>query len=175
MVISIIAVLITLVCVAANGALESARAKKTAAIVAVVQQAVDTYHAQKGEWPLAGLTTRSRHAKPSDEESDDDGVSDYLSASEVRQVMLKLVQECKDGNPIMDLSGLFVSRDPGDHIGGKKPGMDFMDAIHGTRTSRKKMKLSEMYFGFPESSHGLFCRLRMKYSQEADRLLVHSN
>ena len=177
MVVAIISVLITIVTVSAKGSIQAARSKKASAIVAMVQQAVDVYHAQKGKWPIDNLASRSgRHSMPQDEIEDggqDDAVSDYLTPQEVRSVMVKLVEETKNGNPMLDLAGLFVSRSTGENT--YKPGMDFLTAIHGSRTNRKKMKLSEMYFGFPESSHGLFVRLRMKYSREADRLEVYSD
>ena len=82
-----------------------------------------------------------------------------------------LVDETKKGNPMMDISGLFVSRDPGEK-NGKGSGLDFMSAIRGTKRSKKKMNTSEMYFGYPDRDTGRFRRFKMVYSIPTDQLSV---
>ena len=83
-----------------------------------------------------------------------------------------LVDEAKNGNPLMDISGLFVSRSPGEN-GQKGYGLDFMDAIHGTRKSQRKMSTGEMYFGYPEPDHGYFRRFKIVYSLPTDEMKVN--
>lgn len=156
MVIAIIAVLVTIVVVVAKGAINDAREDRAEAIRSIVQQGLDVYHAQKGEWPVKGLENKATASE-----------SNYylLTESEVRQCMVKMLEECKNGNPMFDVSGLFVSRD-------KKYGLDFMSAIRGTRKTSRKMKVPEMYFGYPNKSNGRFVPLQMKYVYAADQLLV---
>ena len=108
-----------------------------------------------------------------------DGTSDnalyVLSGTEVRSCVKALVDETKNGNPVMDISGLFVSRSQGEkngHSVRKAYGMDFMSAIHGTRSSKKKMKTSEMYFGYPDPSTGYFLRFKIVYSIPTDTFSV---
>jgi len=156
MVIAIISVLITIVSIIAKGAIKDARKQRRAAIIRVVQEGVNVYHAQKGEWPIAGL----------DRKSQQDNEEYYvLNESEVRQAMQKILDECKNGNPMFDVSGLFVSRDG-------KYGLDFFAAIRGTRKTSRKMKVSEMQFGYPDAN-GRFESLKMKYVAASDQLLVY--
>ena len=156
MVIAIIAVLITIVVVVAKGAINDAREDRAEAIVSIVQQGIDVYHAQKGEWPILGLENKSSSSE-----------SNYyvLNESEVRQCMVKMLEECKNGNPMFDVSGLFVSSD-------RKYGLDFMSAVRGTRRTSRKMKVPQMHFGYPNKSNGRFVPLKMRYIFAADQLLV---
>ena len=94
-----------------------------------------------------------------------------LNPEEVRETIKELVLEAKKGNPVMDISGLFVSRDGGE-ANGRGLGMDFREAIRGTKKSKKKMSLSEMHFGYPETDHGYFRRFQIKYSIPADEMKV---
>jgi hypothetical protein len=74
----------------------------------------------------------------------------------------------------MDISGLWVSRSAGEKSGGgrKAVGMDFMSAVRGTKTSPKKMKTSEMYYGYPDPETGAFLRFKMTYSISSDQVSV---
>ena len=81
------------------------------------------------------------------------------------------MDEAKKGNPLMDISGLYVSRNTGEP-GQKGYGLDFMEAIHGTRKSSRKMSTSEMYFGYPEADHGWFRRFKIVYSLPTDEIKV---
>jgi hypothetical protein len=66
---------------------------------------------------------------------------------------------------MFDVSGLFVSRD-------RKFGLDFIQAIRGTRKTSRKMKVAEMHFGYPNDA-GRFQLLKMRYVPGSDQLLVH--
>lgn len=156
MVIAIIAVLVTIVVLVAKGAINDAREDRAEAVKKVVQQGIDVYHAQKGEWPVTGLDGKASSSTANYYE---------LSESEVRQCMVKMLEECKNGNPMFDVSGLFVSRDG-------KYGLDFMSAVRGTRRTSRKMKVPEMQFGYPDKQTGHFRRLKMKYVFAADQLMV---
>jgi len=163
MVVAIIAVLVTIVSFVANGALSQARQDKANAIRKVVQQGIDVYHAQKGEWPIGGLDGRSPN---------DNSNSRYiLDKNEVRQCMRALLDECKKGNPMFDVSGLFVTREepvrvvedeyPFDEFDCAKYGLDFMSAVRGTKRTGRKMKVSEMWFGCP-------CKIKAKKKDKKD-------
>lgn len=163
MVITIIGILMSITVSATTGAIRRAREEQAKACVLAVNQGVAAYYAHEGEWP-----------GQSDSWSDITGDSDSkeLTSTEVRSAVKKLVQLAWEGRPDMDISALYVSRhDPGERNEKRVFGMDFMSAIHGTKKGGKKMSLAEMYFGYPESSHGYFHRLRAVYYPKTDRLV----
>lgn len=174
-VITVITLLMGIVTTAVNSSTQANRAKQADALCTIVQTALATYNAQNARWPdpLGGKVLNGFSASSNDEGADGRTDSDkyVLSASEVRQMVKALVDEAKKGNPLMDISGLFVSRDPGE-ANGKGYGMDFMSAIHGTKHSRKKMNTSEMYFGYPDAATGRFRRFKMVYAIPTDSLMV---
>lgn len=174
-VITVIAVLMGIVTTAVSGSLAEGRKKRTTALCSVVQTALATYNAQKGEWPdpLGNKVRNGTFSSSNDEgvNGSTDGDKYVLSATEVRQMVKALVDEAKKGNPLMDLSGLVVSRDPGE-ARGKGACLDFLSAIRGTKKSRKKMNTSEMYFGYQDAATGHFRRFKMVYSIPTDLLSV---
>ena len=92
--------------------------------------------------------------------------------------MRALIDEVKRGNPLLDVSGLWVSdKSDGEPDLNNAPragsvGLSFMDAVHGTKRRPKKMQTSQMYFGYPDAKTGRFVRLRMVYSIPTDQLTV---
>lgn len=175
MAIGIVAVLLGLITTAASQSIQSSREKRAVALCAMVQSALATYYAQNAEWPdpLGGKVKRGSLFQSNDEGVNNTTDSDkyVLSAAEVRSMVKALVDETKKGNPLMDISGLFVSRSPGER-GDRGNGLDFMSAVRGTKYSRKKMKTAEMYFGYPDKRTGKFRRFKMVYSIAADQLTV---
>ncbi len=171
-VVAILGILIGMVMSATTGAIKLARKNKAEASVKCVQQGIETYRAQKDEWP-GGYNTESSGS------SNTDGVNNttnadrvHLDASEVRAMVKDVVEEtCQKGNPMMDVSGLYVSRGAGES-GGEDYGLDFMEAVHGTEESQVKMSISEMYFGYPEESNGYFRRFKIVYSRPTDSIEV---
>lgn len=175
MVVGIIAVLLGLVTTAASKSVQAGRERQASALCAIVQSALATYHAQKDEWPnpLAGKVKNGSFGGTNNEgvNNQDDANEYVLTASEVRAMVKALVDEAKNGNPVMDISALFVSRFPGEK-GEKGFGLDFMSAVRGTPKSKKKMSTSEMYFGYPDKETGKFRRFKMVYSIPTDQLTV---
>lgn len=184
MVVGIIAVLMGIVTTAASTSMRSARTQKAKAACAIVQAGLATYREQKGEWPVS-LPTERTNTEGVNGKNDPDKV--VLTGSEVRQCVKALVDEAKLNNPMMDISGLFVSRSDGEPQGGANGvgggganksrvksayGMDFFDAVHGTKRSKKKMKVAEMYFGYPDPETGYFVRFKMVYSVPGDVITV---
>lgn len=173
-VIGIIGILMGIVFTAASSSVRAGRATRADALCQAVQSGLSTYYAQFEKWPGGFISENgSIRSRSNDEgrngQSDDDMY--VLTASEVRECVKALVDEAKQGNPLMDISGLFVSRSSGEP-GEKGYGLDFMSAIHGTKWSRKKMKTAEMYYGYQDPDSGYFRRFKMVYSIPADQLSV---
>ena len=145
-----------------------------------MQAGFNAYYAQYDKWPGAlGDKIASGSIGTQGNNEGDGGTTDndkyVLSGSEVRNSIKALVDETKKGTPVMDVSGLYVSRFDGEMSGDrvkKASGMDFMSAIHGTRTSQKKMSTSEMYFGYPDRDTGYFLRFKIVYSIPTDTFTV---
>lgn len=175
MVVGIIAILLGIVTTAASQSIKAGRERQAEALCTVVQSGLAAYHAQNDEWPdpLAGKVRNGSFGGMNDEGVDGNTDADkyVLQPGEVRQMVKALVDEAKKGNPLMDISALFVSRYPGER-GEKGFGLDFMSAVRGTPKSKKKMTTSEMYFGYPDKETGKFRRFKMIYSIPTDQLTV---
>ena len=152
MVIGILVVLMGIITTAASQSVQAGRSRRAEALCSAVQSGLAAYYAQKDEWP-SPLGGKVRN-----------GISSNVNSSDEEEGEVY-------GNPLMDISGLFVSRDPGE-AGSKGYGMDFMSAIRGTKRSRTKMSTSEMYFGYPDTATGRFRRFKMIYSIPTDQLTV---
>ena len=173
-VIAVIGVLLGIVTVAASDSVKASRANQASALCSIVQTALATYYAQKGEWPepLNGrIKSGSYGSNREGYEGESDGDKYVLEAEEVRKMVKALVDEAKKGNPMLDISGLIVARDAGEWEG-KGRGMDFMSAVRGTKWSKRKMTTSEMHFGYLDSSTGYFRHFKMVYAIPTDHLAV---
>ena len=170
-VIGIIAILMGIITTAVSSSIKSARVQKASALCQLMQTGMATYYEQKGEWPITMPVSRANRAG-----ADGNNVADLveLTGTEVRECVRKIVDEAKKNNPMMDISGLYVSRSDGEIRGGIRPayGLDFMQAIRGTRKSKRKMKTAEMYFGYPDPETGYFLRFKMVYSIPGDSVTV---
>jgi len=175
MVIGILAVLMGIITTAASQSVKAGRKSRTDALCTAVEAGLAAYYAQNDEWPDPLGAKIRRGLRSGSNNEGDGGYTDsdiyVLSATEVRAMVKALVDEAKAGNPLMDISGLFVSRDPGE-AGSKGLGLDFMSAIRGTKRSPNKMSTSSMYFGYPDADTGHFRRFKMTYSIPTDKLTV---
>ena len=178
MVCGIIAILMGIVTTAASSSIKSSRRQKADALCTLVQAGLSTYREQKGEWPVNLPTSRSNN-EGSGGKTDPDKI--VLTGEEVRESVRKLVHEAKENNPMMDISGLFVSDQDGEPSGREadgrirvKPayGLDFMSAVKGTKRTKKRMSVGKMYFGYPDPESGYFLRFRMVYSIPTDSMTV---
>lgn len=182
MVIGIIAMLMGIVTTAASSSIRASRKQRADALCTIVQTALATYREQKGEWPINMPVSRANSEGANSQNAAEKVV---LNGTEVRACVKALVDEAKQGNPMMDISGLWVSRSDGElgrassndkfsNTGPSKRalGMDFMSAVRGTKWSKKKMKTSEMYFGYPDPETGYFLRFKMTYSIPTDSITV---
>ena len=175
-VLAIIGILLGLVVTVASNLVQTSRDQRADALCKVVQQGIETYRAQKDRWPGSlGDQIASGNVLSRGNEEGHDGVTDVskyvLTASEVREMIKVIVMESVNGNPMMDISALHVSRDSGES-NGKGYGLDFRDAIRGTKRSPKKMSVAEMHYGYPERSRGYFRRFKMVYSVPTDSMGV---
>lgn len=176
-VLSIIGILLGITVQAVSGQFRKSREQKAIALCAIVHQGIETYRAQKDRWPgsvgdrIAGGDVLSRG-----NDEGFDNTSDYnkyvLESSEVRDMVKTVVREAvNNGNPMMDISALYVSSSPGEtHDRGY--GMDFMDAVRGTERHPQKMSVDQMYFGYPDPSTGYFRRFKIVYSVPTDSMEV---
>ena len=167
--VTILSILLSIVFVSVQGALSGAREKHAAALCQTVQAGLAAYYAQFGRWPGPVAEGKDR-ASNGGESGEDDPLTYVLTVEETRKTVLELVNEVKNGNPLMDISGLYVSRKSGE--GGRAYGLDFVSAIRGTRRSRQKMRTSEMYFGYPDPGSGRFRSFKMTYSIPTDSIRV---
>ena len=170
MVIGILAVLLTIVTTAASESMRAARKRRADASKTVVQVGLAAYHAAKDGWP-GDLNLEKKTGNHRLGGNNKDPYLYDLSAEEVRRCVYELVREVKNGNPVIDVTGLWVSRSNG-NTDKKEYGLDFMSAIRGTSKSARKMKIAEMYFGYPRASDGGFERFGMGYSLTADMISV---
>jgi len=83
----------------------------------------------------------------------------------------KVVEQTRKGNPMMDVSGLFVSKTSGEP-GTRGYGTDFLSAVRGTKKNPDGIPLSQMYFGYPDPTTGYFRRFVITYSPATDSITV---
>ena len=176
MVVGIIIILMGVVTTAASQSIRASRSRRADALFSLVKAGMNAYYARYDQWPGSiGSQIANGSITPNGDKDHPDVY--VLSGTEVRSCVKALVDETKNGTPVMDISGLYVSRFQGELSGSrvrKATGMDFMSAIHGTRSSQKKMKTAEMYYGYPDSSTGYFLRFGMVYSIPTDQFSVMS-
>ena len=193
MVIGVIGILMGIVTTAASESVKASRQRKADALCKLVEAGFANYYAQYDQWP-GSIGSRIANGSIGTRSNDNGagGQSDTeeyeLTGPEVRDCIKAMVDETKKGNPVLDVSGLFVSRNDGEpdksscncraqnHQKYSAPrnayGLDFMSAVRGTKRSKKKMKTAEMYFGYPHPDNGGFIRFRVIYSIPTDSFKV---
>ncbi len=174
MVVGILAVLLTIVITAATGAIKQARINRADALVRTVQAGIMTYYAQYNQWP-GGFdpenVQQGGNVIGANNQTDPDRYQ--LTTSETDDCIRDVVRKSVDGNtsPLLDVMSLFVAR--AGSIGDKTTGMDMHTAIHGSKSSPKKLnRINEMVFGYPEPEHGYFRRFKLIYSVPTDHMSV---
>lgn len=169
-VIGIIAMLMGIVTTAASESMKASRKRRAEALFSLVQSSLAAYYAQHDAWPKFTPPKTGNHKKSSSNDIDENQYD--LTAGEVRDCIKEVIMSVKSKNPLIDVSGLWVSRSDGDAKGGKGYGTDFLTAIRGNRKNAKKMVLSDMYFGYPNESNGKFVRFGIGYSISTDQMTV---
>jgi len=182
-VVAVIAVLMGIVTTAASSSMRASRKTRARTLCQTVQVGLSTYYAQNDKWPIAKLNNdpEARNAEASGYRTDP---SIYgLTMKETHDAVRELVQETKRGNPLIDVSALFVSMADGRHDQ-KCHGTDFLQAatIKGMSKAKsavsadlnngRRMTVSQMKFGYPEESRGYFRHFKMLYSIPGDDITV---
>ena len=184
LVISILAVLLTIVVVAANGVQKAAREKRATAMASALEQAVGAYYAQEGSWPQ---TIESRTQNMVED-------SYTFSPSETDTIFREVVGKAfgkgqGQRSMLVDATGLYVINTSRIGNGGNGcndnhgksgtagycgnqrclPGLDFDEAV---KPGKRHVSLSQMSFGYPGKEHGKFCRFRITYYGKTDSVKV---
>lgn len=177
MVIGVIGILMGIVTTAAMGSLKSSRSQKASALCQIVEQGLATYYAQFDKWPEpmgskianGSIGTRSNNEGYNNQSDDNMYI---LDNGEVQQMIRNIVEISAKGNPMLDISGLFVSRDQGES-NGHGYGTDLFDAVRGTKRNPERMTLAQMNFGYPDPETGYFRRFKIVYSIPTDEMKVY--
>ena len=167
-VIGILGILMTIVVNAMAGNVRQARQHRASAACICVQQGLATYRAQKDKWPepIGDGSSLGGQSNQEGANYQTDNNKYILDGTQVRRVCRELVDESKKGNPLMDISAFYVSRDSGEP-GRRGIGCDFMEAIR-----ERRIPLSELYFGYPDTATGHFRRFKIVYSRPTDEMKV---
>lgn len=174
-VIAIVGILIGMVVSAATSALRSEREQRAEALKAIIKEGIESYHAQKDEWPGVDLTQRTS--------------AGTLSAAETKAMIYEVVKETlRNNNPLLDVSELFVmsenayqeNRESGWHNGVYRKasmyGMPFMEAARRKSNAKKRtthIPVSQMIYGYPDAKDGSFKRFKISYNPPTDSIEVY--
>ena len=182
-VVAVIAILMGIVTTAASSSLRASRRSRASNLCKIVQVGLSTYYAQNDKWPISSLNNdpMARNAEGPGYRADP---SIYgLTMSETHDAVRMLVNETKKGNPLIDVSGLFVSMADGRH-NQRCQGADFLaaatisgmskakSAVSADLNNGRRMTVSQMKFGYPEESRGYFRHFKMLYSIPGDDITV---
>lgn len=184
----ILAVLLSIVVVAAGGAMKNAREKRATAMASSLQQGINAFYAQEGKWPQA-IESRIRSL------SDNDGDVVHFRAKEVDEILREVVGKGfgKSGgmrSMLVDASALFVARasdlknggngcndnhadkTKNDFCGNQRcvRGVDFSEAVK--RGSKQHILFDQMAFGYQGRENGRFRRFWVSYNVKTDSVSV---
>ena len=183
-VIAIIGILIGIVSTATIGAVRNGRAKRAEAMCSVLNQAIASYYAQKGEWPAA----IEKYAKDMGEKE-----TVTLTQDDADQVFREIVKASVGAGATMrlvDAHALFVidssklknsgegcydnhDDETYDSYCGNKGCANGIDFAMATRAgSKKKIPLSNMAFGYQSTKQGKFSRFWIVYNGRTDSVTV---
>jgi len=183
-VIAIIGILIGIVSAASVGAVRNGRAKRATAMCSVLNQAIASYYAQKGEWPAA----IENHARNMGENE-----TVTLTPDEADSVFREIVKASVGSGATMqlvDAHALFVadasklknngegcygnhSEDTYDTYCGKKNCINGIDFATATKVgSKKNIPVGSMAFGYQSTKEGRFSRFWIVYNGRTDAVTV---
>lgn len=182
-VVAIIGVLLGIVSVAATGSIRNGRSKRATAMCNVMQEAIATYYAKKGEWP-SKIEARAKNMG-------DDTTYTFTGpeADEIFQELVKASVGANASMPVVDASALFVANasklknnkegcydNHGDRAlktfcGNQKciNGVDFSVAA---KKGSGHIPISNMAFGYQATRSGKFSRFWITYNVRTDSVTV---
>lgn len=184
-VVAVLAVLTGIVGTAASSAIRQARNRRTTALKQLVEVGIATYYAQKGWWPPKGgkLDKWASDGVSQSDKSTADSESrsgrqkkglPRLQDSDYDRMMRELVSVSIKGSgavPVLDPTGLIVASS-GAASKRNSYGQEFRDAVKKHRKHGSTLSLSDMVFGYQESSRGYFRRFHVFYNEESDSVTV---
>lgn len=185
-VVAIIGVLLGIISVAATGSIRNGRSKRATAMCNVLQQAISTYYAKKGEWPS------KIEAKVKDMGDDTTYTFKGPEADDIFQELVKASVGANASMPVVDASALFVAnasklknnkdgcydnhsdRSLKTFCGNQKciNGVDFSVA---TKKGSGHIPISNMAFGYQATRSGKFSRFWITYNVRTDSVTVSRN
>lgn len=160
-VISIIAILATLVSKAAQSSIKEAREKDARIMAQAIKMGIANYHAQYGEWP--GVI--ENYAESGKSPSGNPGHPGAIGTTDADKVVQTIIEESGKGNALIDASGLFVaSKAAAEAKQGR--GLKYGEA------RRQNVSLGNMAFGYQRKRDGVFRRFVIKYDPTNDTVSV---
>lgn len=188
-VVAIIAILAGAITMGVNGMFYKSRLGRAKSMRAMLQSGLETFYARTGDWPSPIKSLAENNTDGKDEIE--------LSATKADQCFYEIVKMSVGPNskPVLDPSGLFVSHDVDDYgctdihrawdkavklkivssgshrcNGRCKRGIDFSEA--SKKTSKSRIMLKNMNFGYPGPNNGYFCRFKLFYYPKSDTVKV---
>ena len=188
-VIAVIAILAGAITVGVNNMFYKSRLGRAKAMRSLLQSGLETYYAQRGEWPkrLSDLADGKGVKTDSILLSDDDADECF------REIVRHSVGA--NANPVLDPSGLFVAQGVNEgctdihkawntavkhgivgrndrRCGGRcMRGRDFAEATK--KGAKNRLKLATMNFAYQGPNNGRFCRFRLYYYPKSDTVKVY--
>lgn len=166
MVIAVLSILAGIITTAASSAIKNARGRRADAMKQTLKNGISVYYQQKGEWPGA-LKNLSENGSGNEKVF-------LLTSQQAQDVFREVAEESlKSGaNPMMDVSGLFVSRTGGTDENARGMGMDLAAARKGDKHRKGITSVSQMHFGYPDTRTGFFRSYWIEYNTETDSINV---
>ncbi len=182
---AILAVLVSIVVVAASGAIKNSRDKRATAMASALQQGINAYYAQEGRWPQA------MESKIGSIDDDSYTFTQHETDEIFREVVGKgFGKGSGSRSALVDASALFVAnaselknngkgcndnhsdRTESDYCGNQNcaRGVDFIEAVK--RGGKHKIPFAQMAFGYQGRVNGRFRRFWIKYNPKTDSVSV---
>lgn len=164
-VVGVIAILISIIVIAASGSIRSSRSRRTDVMRNALEQAIAAYYAQEGKWPPLIEANVDADGK--------DTVT--FTGSKADQIFQEVVGKGfgKGGSKSMliDASALYVC-DAGSANSRKARGYEFSEVTG--KNAKHRIGLSQMAFGYPEEEKGYFRRFKVVYNCRTDATTVET-
>ena len=176
--VGIIAILLTIVIVAAGGAQGKAREHRAVALQTALEQAIAAYYAELGEWPSAIETKANSGGTPNADKGHSFVFTEDETDSVFREVVGKAFGNSKGSKAaLVDVKALFVARTAS--LKENASGWGCPHCGRGCELSQmmapgedSASAINQLSFGYPCSDHGRFCRFWIKYNVPSDAVTV---
>lgn len=182
-VVAIISVLLGIVSVAAQGALRNGRAKRATAMCNVMEQAIATYYAKRGQWPSV-IESKSK--------SMGNDTTYTFTPNETDTIFREIVKASIGANasmPLVDATALFVANagklkkngegcyDSHGESGlktfcGNQHCINGVDFSVASKKGKGHISINNMAFGYAATRSGKFSRYWITYNAKTDSVSV---